>query len=81
VTRVHERLPGSWTLESYVTEHPDGTRGKPFGDARGRLAYDGHGHMAGQVMRPDREKVGTGEPAAAQARAAYVGYIAYYGTY
>ena len=45
------RLVGNWTLVSYVTEHPDGSLGKPYGDAIGRLSYDERGNMAGQVMR------------------------------
>lgn len=75
------QLAGNWTLLSYVTENPDGSRGKPYGDAVGRLSYDEHGHMAGQVMRPGRMEVAPGEWGAQQVRSAYAGYIAYFGTY
>ena len=75
------RLVGTWRLVSYVTDEPDGRRGKPYGDAVGRLEYDDHGNMAGQVMRPDRGPVELGEGGAQQVRAAYLGYIAYFGTY
>ena len=75
------QLVGNWSLVSYVTENPDGTRGKPYGDAVGRLSYDEHGHMAGQVMRPGRSNVSPGDWQAQQVRSAYAGYIAYFGTY
>jgi hypothetical protein len=75
------RLVGNWTLVSYVTEHPDGSRGKPYGDAIGRLSYDGRGNMAGQVMRPGRLAVAPAQWGAQEVRSAYAGYIAYFGTY
>ena len=75
------RLVGNWTLLSYVTEHPDGSRGKPYGEAVGRLSYDAHGNMAGQVMRPGRLEVAPGQWGAQEVRSAYAGYIAYFGTY
>ena len=61
--------------------HPDGSIGTPFGDAVGRLSYDEHGHMAGQVMRPERASVGRSDRGTHNLRAAYTGYIAYFGTY
>jgi len=76
-----QRLIGNWTLLSYDAITPDGTRSLPFGHAVGRLSYDEHGHMAGQVMRPGRARVSLGEGNAQQVRAAYIGYIAYFGRY
>jgi hypothetical protein len=78
---MFQPLLGNWTLLSYITEHPDGSRGKPYGDAVGRLSYDEHGHMSGQVMRPGRMQVAPGEWGTQQVRSAYAGYIAYFGTY
>jgi hypothetical protein len=78
---MKERIVGTWRLVSYETNELGGRRGKPYGDAVGRLEYDDHGNMAGQVMRPDRAKVELGEGGAQQVRAAYLGYIAYFGTY
>jgi hypothetical protein len=78
---MKERLIGSWRLVSYETTETEGRRGKPYGEAVGRLSYDEHGNMAGQVMRPDRVRVELGEGNAQQVRAAYLGYIAYFGTY
>src|SRR5262249_56109408 len=50
--KMKERLIGTWTLVSYETDEEGGKRGKPYGDAVGRLAYDEHGNMSGQVIRP-----------------------------
>lgn len=76
-----KELVGNWSLVSYITETADGATGKPYGDAVGRLSYDGHGNMAGQVMRPGRANVVHGESGLQEVRAAYTGYIAYFGTY
>jgi len=78
---ISARLVGMWRLVSYETIERDGRRGKPYGDAVGRLEYDDRGNMAGQLMRPGRARVEIGEGAAQQVRAAYLGYIAYFGTY
>jgi hypothetical protein len=78
---VVTRLVGNWTLLSYITEHPDGSRGKPYGEAIGRLSYDERGNMAGQVMRPGRLEVAPGQWGTQEVRSAYAGYIAYFGTY
>jgi hypothetical protein len=72
-------LAGTWELVDFVSRAPDGAVSRPFGTAIGRLMYDAHGHMAGQIMQPDRAAVGRDDDAAA--RAAFDGYIAYYGTY
>ena len=74
-------LVGTWSLVSYVTEAPDGTIGYHYGEAVGRLTYDAHGNMSGQVMRPGRADVVHGQSGLQEVRAAYAGYIAYFGTY
>lgn len=76
-----DRLVGLWELVSYDSIEPDGAVRRPFGNAIGRLSYDAAGNMTGQVMRPDRPHVEAREGAAQQVRAAYTGYIAYFGTY
>ena len=78
---MSDRLVGNWTLLSYDSIHPDGSTGKPFGEAVGRLSYDALGHMSGQVMRPGRSPVARTEAGIRRLRAAYTGYIAYFGTY
>ena len=77
---VQKRLVGTWRLVSYETESPDGRRGQPYAAAVGRLEYDDRGNMSGQVMRPNRARVELSGNAQ-QVRAAYIGYIAYFGTY
>ena len=76
-----KELVGNWSLVSYITDNPDGSQGKPYGEAVGRLSYDGSGNMAGQVMRPGRAPVIHGQSGLPDVRAAYAGYIAYFGTY
>jgi hypothetical protein len=78
---MKERLIGTWRLVSYETDEQGGRRGRPYGDAVGRLVYDERGNMSGQVMRPGRARVEMGDGTAQQVRAAYLGYIAYFGTY
>ena len=78
---VSERLVGSWRLLSYETLDPTGRRGQPYAAAVGRLTYDDRGNMTGQVMRPDRARVAIGIGNAQTVRAAYIGYIAYFGSY
>jgi hypothetical protein len=78
---VSERLVGSWRLLSYETADTAGRRGTPYEEAVGRLTYDDRGNMTGQVMRPDRARVEIGKGNAVSVRAAYIGYIAYFGSY
>ena len=78
---MRERLIGTWRLVSYETSETGSPHGRPYGDAVGRLSYDDRGNMSGQVMRPDRARVELGEGNALQVRGAYLGYIAYFGTY
>jgi hypothetical protein len=76
-----DQLLGTWELVSYVSTEPDGRRRLPFGEAVGRITYDAAGNMTGQVMRPARPAVDTREGTVERIRAAYTGYIAYFGTY
>ena len=78
---VIERLIGTWRLVSYETLDENGRRGEPYAAAIGRLTYDDRGNMSGQVMRPDRARVEVGTGNAQSVRAAYIGYIAYFGSY
>ena len=78
---VSARLIGAWRLVSYDTQDHKGRHGKPYLEAVGRLTYDEHGNMSGQVMRPHRARVEVGKGNAQSVRAAYIGYIAYFGTY
>ena len=73
---VSTRLIGAWRLVSYDTLDHKGRKGKPYAEAVGRLTYDEHGNMSGQVMRPHRARVEVGKGNAQTVRAAYIGYIA-----
>jgi hypothetical protein len=80
-----ERLIGTWTLSSFTLKHPTGRETHPYGtDAVGMLIYDGKGHMAGQLMSRRRPAFGSDRPRGGndhEVRAAFEGYIAYFGTY
>jgi hypothetical protein len=78
---IDERLLGTWELVSYESVEPDGRHRRPFGEAVGRITYDAAGNMTGQVMRPGRPKLNAGDSALDGVRAAYTGYIAYFGSY
>src|SRR3712207_7628842 len=53
-TTLFRSLVGTWLLEAYVSDEPDGTVREPFGpDATGVLIYLPDGRMAVQVMRSE----------------------------
>jgi len=64
---------------------PDGAIRHPLGgDPVGRLTYDAHGRMAVQFMRRERPPFASGEMRGGtveEMKAAFHGYVAYYGTY
>jgi hypothetical protein len=82
---VISKLVGSWKLISFQTQDPGGQTTYPFGkDAQGRLIYEPDGRMAVQLMNPNRPGFASGDPlitSEAEVRAAFGGYVAYYGTY
>jgi Lipocalin-like domain len=78
---VSSHLIGTWRLVTYETIDDSGRRRRPYGDAVGRLTYDAHGNMTGQVMRPGRAPVEGADGSTQQVRAAYAGYVAYFGRY
>ena len=81
-SKVISKLVGTWKLVSYEVQRPNGEVLYPYGQkAAGRLIYDATGHMAVQIMRPDRPKAERGKATAAEMQAAYGGYVAYFGTY
>jgi hypothetical protein len=82
---LNERFAGVWRLVSFEMVLPDGTVEHPYGaDPVGRLIYDLDGRMSGQLMRRGRPSLLsepiTG-PADEEIRAAFDGYIAYFGSY
>jgi hypothetical protein len=74
-----KRFIGTWKLVSIVEPESEGARGP---HPTGLIIYDATGHMAVQIM-PDRVRpkyAGT-LPTPNEARAAVLGYAAYFGTY
>ena len=63
----------------------DGRVTQPYGEEpRGLLMYDGRGSFSGQIMARGRPDFATGnllKGTADEVRAAFEGYVAYYGSY
>lgn len=84
---LRDQLRGTWRLVSYESVLKGATEWtKRFGDnPRGYLLYDGTGHMMVEFERmPPPAKFASDDdwtPTADEARAAYLGYVAYFGTY
>ena len=83
--QVHEggadakRLVGTWQLVSYLTHgQPRSVGQRPTG----LIHYDNTGHMSVQIM-PDRTRPGwvDRDPTLDEAKAAVIGYTAYFGNY
>ena len=85
MTRLSDRLPGTWRLVSRVdvtaagTRHPDPALGS---DPVALLIYDRSGHFAAQFMKRERDGAQQdGNAAAGNNTQARDGYDAYFGTY
>lgn len=80
-----DRFAGAWRLVSGEFKRSDGKVIHPVGPrAAGQLLYDGRGRMNGQLMGLDRPKFSDENPrrgSDAEVRAAFEGYLAYWGTY
>jgi hypothetical protein len=77
-------LIGTWRLVSFESR-AGGEARYPLGrSVQGQLIYDAAGHMSAHLMMPDRPRFASGDRARgtdAEVRVAFVGYLAYYGTY
>ncbi len=84
---LKERLLGTWRLVSIENrDAPEKAWEKRYGEnPRGYIMYDATGHMAVQIEKtPPPSKFASGDdwkPTPDEARAAYLGYVAYFGTY
>ncbi|MBC8042857.1 MAG: lipocalin-like domain-containing protein [Rhizobacter sp.] len=80
---VREKLVGAWKLVSYAVRVLSGETLHPYSESPvGLLIYDASGMMSAQIMNPDRAKhEGPGKETANELRAAYNGYIAYFGKF
>ena len=79
------RFTGAWRLVSCETHDSNGQVEFPFGERPGgQLLYDGAGNMSAQLGRTNRARFAAKDSALgtdAEVRAAFDGYIAYFGTY
>ena len=79
------KFVGVWKLVSFEQRTTAGEVTYPMGQKPvGRLTYDASGHMSAQLMLPDRPKFQAPSKVGGsveQKRAAFDGYVAYYGTY
>ena len=75
-----EQFIGQWKLVWYEFRSADGKVLKPFGDDPVGIAmFDSTGTMAAQIMRRGRPQIGFDIKDADKVRAAYRGYVAYFG--
>ena len=78
-------LVGTWRLVSCEAQASSGEIRYPLGQhVVGQLFYDIHGNMSGHVMRVDRPTFASddwGSGTDAEVRAAFEGYVSYFGTY
>lgn len=76
---------GAWRLLSCEARDSNGQVHYPFGErAAGQLFYDAVGNMSAQLMRADRARFASRDPALgtdAEVRGAFDGYVSYFGTY
>jgi hypothetical protein len=76
---------GTWRLVSYSAVTSSGETFYPMGrSAQGRIIYEAGGRMAVQLGDPDRVPFAAADPGvagAAEMRAAFDGYLAYFGAY
>ena len=79
------KFTGTWRLLACEGQWSDGRVTYPYGhEPGGLLIYDGQGSFAGQIMTQERPAFATGnllKGSDAEVRAAFEGYLAYYGSY
>ncbi|WP_368564965.1 lipocalin-like domain-containing protein [Pseudoxanthomonas sp. UTMC 1351] len=80
------RLVGTWQVMEVVDTDPAGKVSHPYGEhPKGYIVYDPTGHLHVQLMRtPATPPFDAGDDAKGteqEVRAAYDGYVAYFGTY
>jgi lipocalin-like protein len=82
---VLPNLVGTWRLVSYEARASSGEIRHPLGQqVVGQLFYDAGRNMSAHVMRLDRPSFASSDPEAgtnAEVRAAFEGYVSYFGTY
>jgi hypothetical protein len=80
-----DEFVGTWKLVSFEMRRSDGQIVYPLGrDVVGVISYDARGNMSGQLMRSDRPAFATNDfqkGAPDEIKAAFEGFLAYFGTY
>jgi hypothetical protein len=81
-----DKLVGTWRVVRFVDTDPSGKVTYPFGEKPGGyVVYDPSGHLSVQIMRrPAQPTFAAGDDdkgTDAEVRAAYDGFVAYFGTY
>lgn len=79
-----KRLVGTWRLVSFESRSAGEIRYPMGRAAAGQLNYDEMGNVSAHIMDPSRPAFASGDRAAGtddEVRKAFVGYLAYYGTY
>lgn len=80
-----DQFTGTWRLLACEGRWSDGRITYPYGEQpAGMLVYDGRGSFSGQIMAQGRPAFVTGnllKGSDDEVRAAFEGYLAYYGTY
>ena len=83
--KTTDRFAGTWRLLACEGRWSDGRVTHPYGEnPHGLLMYDGRGIFAGQIMARGRPPFVTGnllKGSDDEVRAAFEGYLAYYGSY
>ena len=78
-----EQFVGAWRLVSFESRLPAGSVRHPFGEAPVGLAiFSADGHVAAQLMRPDRSRFASGEQTTGtpdEIRQAFSACVAYFG--
>ena len=75
-------LIGSWRLEAFELEMPDGSKTYPYGqDLTGYLFYNEAGFMSAAFMNAERGRVPDGELSEAAKASTYDQFMAYSGPY
>jgi hypothetical protein len=82
---LRDRLLGTWALVAMEGRRASGTVFHPWGtDVRGRLTYDGAGHVALQIAKGDRPRFASDDLEAGtpeELRRAWDGYHAWFGRF
>src|SRR6516165_3853553 len=90
LSNLQKQVNGTWRLVSFEDrkdeKDPNSEWIYPYGkNPKGYIVYDETGHVTVQIMRtPPPAKFASGDdkkPTLEEAKAAYEGYVAYFGTY